>query len=71
MGHWTHRVIRKVYNGEDYFSIHEVFYDLSEKDTVGWTENPVEVAGESIEDLRVTLQRMLACLDKPVIEDND
>jgi len=30
---------------------------------------PVEVAGNSIQDLRKTLEQMLECLDKEVIDD--
>lgn len=81
MGTWNHRVMKHEYAhlGSDYnevmFAIHEVYYkDRSVDDRavtlddVGYTENPVTVTGESIEELRATLELMLAALDKPVLE---
>jgi hypothetical protein len=64
---WDHRVVRKIHHGEQSLGIHEVFYD--EDAGTSWTEDPVEVVGDSIEDLRETLERMLSCLEQPIIED--
>lgn len=65
---WNHRVLKhKGYNGEEYYAIHEVFYSMDGLGTKAWTENPTEIVGESIEDIRETLLRMLDCLDKEVI----
>jgi len=71
MGHWNHRVVRQSKGDETWLGIHEVFYGEADESDAGWTENPVDVVGETIEDLRVTLERMIACLDKPVIVDPD
>lgn len=57
---WNYRV---VHTGDEY-GIHEVYYDPT-----GWTVEPVPVVADSVEDLRDVLNRMLAALDKPVIED--
>ena len=69
MAHWNHRVVERtiVEFGKPvkWLGIHEVFYD---GDSVGWTDEPVAVQGETVEELRETLHRMLAALDKPVIE---
>jgi len=75
MGHWNHRVMRHNAGTEDeYFAIHEVYYDLKDddgkKETV-WTKDPVRVSGETVEELRETLERMLRALDTPVMEYND
>lgn len=62
MGHWNFRVMEI---DIDYLSIVEAYYD-SRGDLMGWTE-PIDVVGESVEELRQTLIRMLECLDKKII----
>lgn len=73
---WNHRVIKKTYNEEEIFSIEEVMYDTKDhslqgeeldKTISGYTEK-LSVMGDSIEDLRETLNFMLEALDKPVID---
>ena len=64
---WTYRVMRKV-EGKGIthyysFGIHEVYSSPK-----GWTEDPVALVGESVEELRETLKHMLAALDKPVLD---
>ena len=63
---WNHRVV-KFSEDEDYFAICEMYYD---EDGNPWahTEDGVRVSGNSVEELRETLQRMLDCLDKPVLD---
>lgn len=72
---WNHRVVRRrIWSlGEqiDWFGIHECFYDKKDESDPGWTDEPVTVEGESIDVLRETLERMLLCLDKPIIEDTE
>ena len=69
---WNHRVIKKGNEAYSWYAIHEVYYDRDSKDLVqGWTENPVPVIGDSLEDLRWTLERMLESLDKPIIDDTN
>lgn len=63
---WNHRVIRRTYpSGEVFFGIHEVFTD---SEGISCTVDPVEVAGESIEELRQTLTWMFNALAKPVLD---
>lgn len=73
---WNHRVIKKTYHEEEIFSIKEVMYDTEDhslqgeeldKTISGYTEK-LSVMGDSIEDLRETLNFMLEALDKPVID---
>lgn len=68
MSTWNHKVVRTQYNAEVYYGIHEAYYDDTGK-VVSWTMRPVEVTGNSIQDLRKTLEQMLECLDKEVIDD--
>jgi hypothetical protein len=71
MGHWNHRVVRQIRDGETFYGIHEVFYGLPDESDAGWTEDPISPVGETVEELRETLERMMRALDKPVILDDD
>jgi hypothetical protein len=46
---------------EGYYAIHE-YYQMDDGD--GWTENPVDVTGNSIEDVKKSLMLMLHDIDK-------
>jgi hypothetical protein len=66
MALWNYRVMKQVFDGDDYLQIHEVFYD--ENNEKSWTINGVTVAGESIEELKDTLNKMLEALDKEILD---
>jgi len=70
MSHWNHRVYRHTHtNGDTTYGIHEAYYDSPDEEPPGsYTAEPVEVVGDSIEDLREELQRMLRCLERPVLD---
>lgn len=68
MSTWNHRVVKTQDGAEDWYGIHEAYYDQNGK-LNGWTRLPVQVAGNSIQDLRKTLEQMLECLNKEVIDD--
>lgn len=80
MGHWNHRVVRKVLScGSSYLGIHEAYYDDNGKVwsiTTDPTDAQVEekdsflpdLPGETVEDLKKVLQRMLEACDKPVLD---
>jgi hypothetical protein len=68
---WNYRVIRHtgVSAESAYFAIHEVFYD--EKDEpASCTSKSIDVSGETVEEMRSSLQRMLQALDKPILDYN-
>jgi len=68
MSHWNHRVIRRVdKNGNVTFGIHEVFYSPKTKKPDMWTESPVEILGDTIEDVREYLDWMIKSLDTPIL----
>ena len=54
------------FEGDGYYAIHE-YYPLEEGD--GWTEDPVEVTGEDIEDVKKALLLMLHDIDKHGVKD--
>lgn len=61
---WRYRV--GYYRGSGWFGIFEFYTDGNGKE--GWTKAPVEPWGETKEDLRKDLERMLKAFDEPVIE---
>ena len=75
MGHWNHRVMRHNTGTEDeYLAIHEVYYGMDDEDgkgKTGWTQDPVAPYGDTLNELRETLERMLRALDKPIMEYKD
>ncbi len=50
MSHWNYRVMRRTYENEVSYSIHEVYYNDDGKAT-GWTQDESGPFGESIEEL--------------------
>jgi hypothetical protein len=68
---WHHRVIKHTSGiGETYYGVHEVYHGLDKDhpDALAWTDEPVRVMGDTIDDLRWTLTKMLEALDRPVID---
>jgi hypothetical protein len=70
---WNHRVVRRVYkdvaDSETVYCIHEAFYNLDgteHKPSI--TMEPDYPCGETIEELREDLQRMLRALDHPILD---
>lgn len=69
---WNHRVIEFVDpdDGRPWFQIHEVYYDDQGRPEA-YTENPVPVYGDTIDEMRTTLERMRLALDQPVLRERD
>ena len=70
MSHWNHKVIKHTTEQEVLYGIHEVFYN-DDNSIYAYTEEPVRVYAESIEELREYLQWMMNCLDKEVLVDGE
>lgn len=64
---WNYRVIRHVKNNEEFYHVHEVYYDDNGTPTMVSTE-PIAPYAESVEDLKWVLERMLEALDKPILD---
>jgi hypothetical protein len=54
---------------ESWFEICEVFYN-DKKVPMGHTGG-IAVVGENVEELKITLNRMLKCLEDPVLKPED
>src|SRR4051812_5696242 len=71
---WNHRVIKTVHpipgtsESETFYQIHEVYYDKDANIPTSCTVTAVAPGGETIDELRAELERMLKCLDKPSID---
>jgi hypothetical protein len=70
---WNHRVIdhgefddHGIYGVGRYLAIHEVYYDADGKPKM-MTEAPISIAGETLEELGETLDRMKRALEEPVL----
>jgi hypothetical protein len=50
-----------------YYAIHEAYYDEDGR-VNGWSVEPIRIMEESLEDLKVTLQRLLESFDNPVLD---
>ena len=68
--HWNHRVMIRHHEGTDETSmgIREVFYD-DDGNIDAWTADDMDPHGETLEELRADLERMLACLERPVLDE--
>ena len=64
---WNHRVVHRVIQGDDFYGIHEVFYDDEGRPDM-MTERAVGVCGDNLEELQQTLEWMLQAMDKPILE---
>jgi len=67
---WNHRVVKKTLAGNDFYAVHEVHYN-DNGSIFAYTEEPVDISGESIEDLREYCQWILDCFDKEVLVDGE
>ena len=68
---WNHRVVRRSYTHadgyvEDTYQIHEAYYDVEPKLLL--TISGVSAIGNTVQELREDLERMLKALDKPVLD---
>ena len=67
---WNHRVVHQSVGGEDFYGIHEVFYDDEGKANMV-TQEAVGAWGDDIPGLQETLEWMHNALDKPILEYDD
>ena len=70
-GVWNHRLIRHVnLDGEEWYGIHEVYYDGIGEPPHSCTSEPVEMIGFTVGEVREKLRMMQRCLEHPVIDYN-
>jgi len=71
MSGWNNRVMHQTFKSaggsEEWYQIHEVYYD-KDGNIDGYTKDAIAPGGNTIDELRTELERMLKCLDKSVLE---
>jgi len=70
---WNHRVVRRTWrkgevDEEKEYAIHEAYYGRDDDGGISITADHKAPYGETVEELRETLQRMLRALDRPVLD---
>jgi tetrahydromethanopterin S-methyltransferase subunit H len=71
MSHWNHRVVKQIGpDGSEWYSIREVFYN-DDNTIYAYTQKPVAISGDTIEDIREYLNWCLNCLDTPILIDGE
>ena len=69
MSTFNYRTLRKTDDlGNFYFEVHEVYYN-PDRTSLSWTVNPQTAFGSTKEELKESLERMLACLEAPLLEE--
>jgi hypothetical protein len=69
MTQWNHRVLKEILpDGKEWFSVREVICN-DDGSIFAYTERPVDICGESIDEIRVYCQRIMNCLDKGILVD--
>ena len=64
---WDYRVFKKKIGNDFVYEVHEVYYNLD--GTIrSWTENPINPAGGTFEELKKDFYRQLDAFDKPILD---
>ena len=59
---WNYRILVRTSTrpgGEDYFAVHEVFYDYDGDIPNSWTAEPVDFGGDTVDEVRKALAQAL------------
>lgn len=67
INHWNYRVVRHVEDGDEWFTIREVFYH-QDGSIEAISAEAIEPAGESHLELRHDLDLMMMALSDPVLD---
>ena len=71
---WNYRVMKRKIKGADYeeefYAIYEVYYE-DDGSIKAWTEKPVSIQGETLEELKNDLGYYSKALKEPVLDYNE
>lgn len=71
MPYWNHRVVKQhLEDGTDWYSVRETHYN-DDGTIYAYTKDPVDISGESIEEMREYCQWVMNCLDKEILVDGE
>jgi hypothetical protein len=63
---WNYRVVKHTDKGEEWYGIHEVYYDKKDKPDM-ISEDPIDAHGMTPDELKSDLDMMRQAFDKPVV----
>lgn len=67
---WNHRVVHRTFADDtEEYSIREVYYN-DDGSIFGFTESPIQVYGDTLAELKETVQRLMNCTDFPILEED-
>ncbi len=67
---WNYRIIKHDAEKPSYFAVHEVFYNDKGKIT-SWTENPIDIIGQSNNDIKSILKRIILDIKRPTLKESE
>ena len=69
---WDYRVVRKESDdgSDEWYSVQEVYYDDETGEPMAQSID-LQIEGDNITGMRTQLERMIECLDKPILDEND
>ena len=65
MSKWHYQLMKRNFDGVDNYAVHE--YRLDDGDV--WSHDPIEVDGESVEDVKKMLKMVLKDIEKHGVKD--
>lgn len=63
---WNYRVVKRKRMGEEWYAIHEVYYDAQGTPETA-TELAIDPGGNTLDELRSELEHMLKAVSEPVL----
>jgi hypothetical protein len=77
-GHWNHRIIKHTskilgrgknkFRSRAWFGIHEIYYS-GKGDIIMYTDEPVRILGDDIEDMKESIKLLSTAFEKPILID--
>ncbi len=67
---WNHRILRRTFEGETFYAVHEVYYDENGNPN-GCTDESVSPKGETMDELRSDILSFHDALTKPILNYED
>ena len=65
---WNNRIVKHEKDDTVYYSVHEVFYKEDGR-IYGYTENPITIFGETVEDVKSQLEMITKDIEKHEVID--
>ena len=67
---WNYRIIKHDTDKSGHFAVHEVYYD-GKGNVEAWTEDPIELIGESKRDIIKDIGYVTAEIKQPILNESE